>query len=77
MASVFGNAFTELPLKKIGAGSLFMDEFERAKRKFQGTHVSDEVIELPLELNLSKDGPNAKSARAHYDDEDETVKITR
>lgn len=77
MENEFGRAFTELPIKKIGAGSMFMEHFERAKRKFQGSHVSNENIELPLALNLSKVDGNTEAAEFRYDQEDETIKISR
>lgn len=73
MSARFGKAFTSLPSKKTGIGSLFMDDFERAKRLFKGTTVN-ETFDLPLKMRqLREDDPEVVG----YDFEEEMVRITR
>lgn len=64
MSEKFGAAFDDLPAKKKGPGSKFMQDFER--QKFEFGHAEDTQFEVSLHM------PKAKNSK-HYDAEESTV----
>ncbi|EED23507.1 Hsp70 family protein [Talaromyces stipitatus ATCC 10500] len=69
MSERFGNAFDEIPLKRKGPGSEFMNKFERVKRDF-GFSKEDKINELRLKMNLKDPDPT------FYDEEETFVLLS-
>ena len=72
MVRRYGEAFTTLPLKRVGPGSPFMEQFEIVKRDFHGRNAN-QVFELPLKMRLLNEDAGAEG----YDFEEDQVLITR
>ena len=68
MIDTFGRGYTSLPAKKRGPGSKLMEEFDRAKRRFDNKEDSP-PIEIPIKMDVSRS--------IHYDDDENLVKLTR
>ncbi|KAJ9500627.1 hypothetical protein H2202_003843 [Exophiala xenobiotica] len=70
----FGTAFSNLPLAKIGAGSVLMNAFEAIKRDFTGAYDEGHYFELPLKMRkLDEDDP---AIATYYDFEEDMIKLT-
>jgi hypothetical protein len=75
MAERFGRHFTELPIKKVGAKSMFMDAFETVKRTWKGPGRGKDWFLLPLKMKqLDEDD---ESLQPFYDFFEDQVKICR
>jgi len=62
MSNTFGDAFRDLPFSKRGPGSNFMKEFERIKKDFGSTSLSDDTHEVTLVMEGVEDTDNYDSA---------------
>ncbi len=49
MRDRYGNAFSSLPVTKVGPGSKFMEDFETIKRDFDGED-SSQTFEISLKM---------------------------
>ena len=54
----FGHAYTEMPYKRIGPGSLFMNTFESFKRDFGDEGCREDEYSVPLVMHGVEDSPN-------------------
>lgn len=69
MSDRFGSAFDDLPLKRKGPGSVFMNHFESLKKDF-GVDLDETVHELTLNLQSSDVDTR------YYDADDDAVLLT-
>ena len=55
MTNKFGPAYTRVPLKERGPGSMFMDSFESCKKRFGGDQGDSYEI-YPIKMVTNVDG---------------------
>src|ERR1700743_3885018 len=75
MAETFGDGFGILPIQQTAAGSVFMEQFEKTKRNYQGSTKSKPVFGLPLHMKTLEEGNGNEHVR--YDAEAREVRISR
>lgn len=75
--SIFGIAFTEVPLQKRVTGSVFMNSFEAYKQAFSGAHCEDQEEEMYLPLRMEKVDMGDEQCASRYSKDDKTILLTR